>query len=238
MKAGNYSIANVTYQLLRIFSICFLITVSNVLSKGQASRINEPELKSLFVDVAFNPEFGEQNSRIKKWAENVRVFIKNPEQTLLVEEFEKIREEINKLTSSVQMERVEDESEANFIIFFSRQNEYARFEPNAKSYLAGNFGFFWTYWNSKNEITRASMYVDIFRTKDASCQKHLLREELTQAMGLMNDTDRYESSIFYSRWTCTSTYSKRDEEVLRLFLSKEIKPGMSLGQVKKLLGWK
>ena len=45
-------------------------------------------------------------------------------------------------------------------------------------------------------------------------QKHLLREELTQSLGLRNDSYTYPESIFYSNWTNTTEYTELDKSLI------------------------
>jgi hypothetical protein len=58
------------------------------------------------------------------------------------------------------------------------------------------------------------MYVDIIRAKEDDAQKHLLREELTQSLGLFNDSYKYDNSIFYQGWTTTTEYAPIDRELI------------------------
>ena len=59
------------------------------------------------------------------------------------------------------------------------------------------------------------MYVDMIRTKEnQKAQKHLLREELTQSLGLCNDSWKYDNSIFYQGWTTTNQYSEMDKRLI------------------------
>ena len=59
------------------------------------------------------------------------------------------------------------------------------------------------------------MYVDIYKANNIE-QKHLLREELTQSLGLGKDSFKYPNSIFQSSWTQTLNYLKIDKDVIRL----------------------
>ena len=57
---------------------------------------------------------------------------------------------------------------------------------------------------------------------------HLIREELTQSMGMMQDSNLYADSIFQIEWTETVKYSKQDESVIRLLYGGNgIEPGDS-----------
>ena len=58
------------------------------------------------------------------------------------------------------------------------------------------------------------MYVDLFRNSDVESYKHLLREELTQSLGLFNDSWDYPESIFYQCWTTTTEYAPIDRELI------------------------
>ena len=149
------------------------------------------------------------------------MYLNNPNQEYLVEEFYKLRDEINILSNSTKIIRVQNKSDSNFIIYFSDRYEYHSNENQVPlKYLEENWGFFWLYWNSNNIIYRGSMYVDVIRIKSESCKKHVLREELTQSLGMMNDIDK-KGSIFNKNWECTITYSEFDKRVIKRFLSKE-----------------
>ena len=58
------------------------------------------------------------------------------------------------------------------------------------------------------------MYVDLVRNGDVESYKHLLREELTQSLGLFNDSWDYPESIFYQAWTTTTEYAPIDSELI------------------------
>jgi hypothetical protein len=60
------------------------------------------------------------------------------------------------------------------------------------------------------------MYVDIYRCTELDAQKHLLREELTQSLGLFNDSYKYENSIFQQRWTTTTEYADIDKKIIQI----------------------
>ena len=71
------------------------------------------------------------------------------------------------------------------------------------------------------------MYVDMFRTFGIDDQSHLLREELTQALGMWNDTAKYPDSIFYSVYAYTTEYLEVDREIIRTLYNPRVKVGMN-----------
>nr|WP_299339092.1 DUF2927 domain-containing protein [Allomuricauda sp.] len=189
----------------------------------------------IFLQIVLNPEFGFQSNGARKWDKDLLVFLKNPERTSLVNEFNKISNEINELSQEIKIRRVFDESEANFIIFFSDMDSYAKFEPTASEYLYDNLGFFWVRANERFIVESGSMYVDVDRTDEIECQKHLLREELTQSLGMMNDHNGPKNSIFHRGWNCTTKYSEMDKRIISVFLNNEIKAGMSHSKLQEYL---
>ena len=72
-----------------------------------------------------------------------------------------------------------------------------------------------------SNLVNGSFYVDVVRcnwfpTNEAIVfKKNLLREELTQSLGLFNDSMKYPDSIFYQVWSETTEYSELDKEVIR-----------------------
>ena len=101
---------------------------------------------------------------------------------------------------------------------------------NDWKYLENNYGFATIFYNQKFIIKRALIYVDIYRTKKIECQEHLLREEITQSLGLVNDINM-RNSIFNQNWECTTEYTNFDKMIIKLFMSKKIKSGMNKDEI-------
>ena len=78
------------------------------------------------------------------------------------------------------------------------------------------------------------MYVDTQRP-DILGQKHLLREELTQSLGLARDSYLYDDSIFQQSWTTVTQYSQMDKDIIRLLYHPEMEVGLDKTQVEDLL---
>ncbi|NND71991.1 MAG: DUF2927 domain-containing protein [Rhodothermales bacterium] len=188
-----------------------------------------------FKEVALKVEFGSGNGVIKKWRDDINYHVSGEPGAELLAELDKVVGELNDLMD-VQLLEVEEEGQANFRIFFGSGEDYANnFEQNAQELINSNFGLVWAYWNSSYELIRGSMYVDIFRTLGLRQQKHLLREELTQSIGLFNDTYDYPDSIFYAGFSQTTEYAPIDREVIQLLYSSDILAGMTEEDVNMVL---
>ena len=47
-------------------------------------------------------------------------------------------------------------------------------------------------------------------------QRSILREELTQSLGLLNDSDMYTNSVFYEYGNTVTEYSELDKEIIQM----------------------
>jgi hypothetical protein len=188
-----------------------------------------------FKEVALNVEFGSASSEIRKWLTDIRYFVSGEVTAELAAELDRVVAELNSLVG-VQLIEVSDTTEANFQIFFGSGEDYANnLEPNALDLIGNNNGLVWLYWNSEFEIYRGSMYVDVFRASSGEFQNHILREELTQGLGLLNDSFKYPDSIFYEPFSLVTEYSAIDREVIQALYDDAVLPGMTEEDIDQLI---
>ena len=186
--------------------------------------LSDPEY---FKDVTLRSEFGTDINRIRKWRIDVNYFVSGEPGAQLRAELDRIVAELNSMID-VELIEVDNEADSNFHIFFGSGEDYAaNIQPGAEALVEGNWGLFWAYWNDNYELIGASMYVDMFRTFGITDQSHLLREELTQALGMWNDTAKYPDSIFYSVYAYTTEYLEVDREIIRTLYNPRVKVGMT-----------
>jgi hypothetical protein len=173
-----------------------------------------PEAKEYFKKVAYGNEFNSGNTSLKKWSQDVKIYVVGDKRDYLMSELGDIVSELNGLISTINITIVSNKSDANLIVLFGSAQEYNEFESNSVGYTDQNQGLFIVY--GREELTHATMYVDIERTSTNDGQKHLLREELTQSLGLCNDSYDYPESIFYQGWTETTEYTDIDKELIQM----------------------
>lgn len=205
---------------------------------GCENEDTKPELSleaAYFLEVGFGNEFRPSFDNLRKWTEDIKIFVPDTTYSELMNELEQIIDEINDLSSTIKLQRVYSQSESNYIVFFGNANTYVnQYEGKAANWVTNNYGLFFTYWDDF-EIFRGTMYVDVTRTEGIDCQKHLLREELTQSLGLMNDTNGYENSVFHQQFTCTNQYAEIDKVLIDYILRAELKPGMTREEVCSII---
>ncbi len=189
---------------------------------------------SYFQQVALGYEFGNASEITRKWQSNMRIFVGGVNDENLLDELERVVEEINLLaTDGFEVEIVEDTLQSNYYVFFGPGSEYGRIFPGSAQFVNSNWGLFSVFWNN-NAINRGYMYVDTERA-DPIVARHLLREELTQSLGIGKDSDRFDDSIFRSSFSTTTEYSEIDRDVIRMLYHPDMPIGIGRAQVEEAI---
>ncbi|MEM9674557.1 MAG: DUF2927 domain-containing protein [Bacteroidota bacterium] len=224
------------YNLLAFFSI--VGCTSN--AESHQSINHTPELtdeQQYFLRISLEGELSGVPPVVKKWNQNINIFVVDTTYSELMDELDQIVDEINDLSATVTLRRAKTRVESNYLIYFGNTLTYATdYEPAAASLVERetNKGAFWIYWDGNYRIIRGSMYVNTEREQLLNCQKHTLREEITQSLGLMQDTDDFPTSIFYQSRSCGTQYADIDKQLIRWQLSEEIKAGMNRSDIVAL----
>lgn len=184
-----------------------------------------PSDQNYFYEIAFDAEYG-GNQRIHKWTTPLTITIQGMPTQKDRATLKQVVAELEALTGL----SIKYGNHGNVSLYFVPSSQFNTIEPN---YRPGNIGFFWTRWED-HRITEATILI---ASKGITQQErsHLIREELTQALGLMKDSNRYPDSIFYADWTKTQSYSRRDKTVIRTLYSPYIRAGMTRSRVEQVL---
>ena len=178
----------------------------------QSTKGHSDEAVAYFNEICYGSEFN-NNGKIHKWSEDVKIYVAGDKKSYLIEELNSIVYELNNIINPIDIKVVNNKADANYVIYLCSGDEYASVESGVENLTLTNWGLFAT--RSRGEtIISGTMYVDIYRCKSISGQKHLLREELTQSLGFMNDSYSYPNSMFYQGWTETTSYAQIDIEII------------------------
>lgn len=180
-----------------------------------------PEAIEYFDQVAFGTEAGNAVPRLRRWAVAPRVLVYGSPTPRDLATVDEVLAELNDLVPALGMTRVTDGP--NLELHFIPLGEFPAYEPN---YVPGNLGYFWVWWNRANEITHARVLV---ATEDVTqeAREHLVREELTQALGLMCDAWTYPESVFYQGWTETRRFAPIDRTLVEMLYRPDLHAGQS-----------
>ena len=94
-------------------------------------------------------------------------------------------------------------------------------------------GFFHVHWQNNAHIDRGRVLVRA-EVKGA-VRSHIIREEITQALGLFDDSWKYRNSIFYQGPSAVTSYSPLDETIIWLHMQHATWAGVSKSTMRKQL---
>lgn len=185
------------------------------------------ETQALFLDLVFDQEFGQSAERLRKWNAPIQIFIEGSVTDKVQAEIDLVIAELNGLSTFIALSKVSTQEEANLRLFLGEKEDYvALVEPDAAGIAEGNNGFATIAWNNNFMITRASACIDVVNTTDSDRLKHIIREELAQCLGLINDTELDENSMFYQFSSSVANYSQTDQKIIAAMLGNDLKAGM------------
>lgn len=189
----------------------------------------DAEAKSYFFKIAFGAEYGSAPPGVNKWTNDVKIKVHGKPTSADIDTLELVVSELNDLQSEITLNIVK--RDANVDIHFAPESKFRSIEPY---YVPVNMGFF----SVRGDETGAIEHARILIASAGITQKersHLIREELTQSLGLMKDSSHYPESIFYEGWTSTTEYAPIDRTIIRILYDSRLSLGMSKSQVQTAL---
>ena len=182
-----------------------------------------------FTEIAFGSEFGDGAREIHKWAFNPKISVHGDPNPADLATLNKVVTELNEIIGSINIEIVE--AGGNVDLHFAPERQFAAIEP---SFVPGSTGFCWMWWEGGGTITNGRVLVstDVHQP----LRNHIIREEVTQMLGLMNDSFSYPDSIFYQLPSMAQSYSVLDEHLIEMLYRPQITIGMNVDQARAVIG--
>ena len=181
-----------------------------------------------FREIGFSPEYGSQVPMIRKWRSDVLIAVHGSPTAADLAALDSIIADLDGLIDTIGVRVVS--SGENLDLYFAPQSRFPEIDP---SYVPGNAGFFTVRWDGSGAIYRATALVatDV----PQSLRDHLLREELTQSLGLMSDSWSHPDSVFYQGWSQVDSYSALDRALIGMLYRPDLAPGMGETQAMAVL---
>lgn len=189
------------------------------------------EVLNYFLEIGLCPEFGKCPApMVKKWTSDIRIQLNGNYTESDEQELEIITSELSELTGlSIKIV----ESNPNIDIHFVHYNSFKKYIPEYTG-TAKQDGLFVSRNHPGSSVLYAAT-ICIREDADELLRNHLLREELTQAMGLPDDSRAYKDSIFQKDPFYKPTeYSAMDKEVIKLLYDKKMRPGMTENEIRSV----
>ncbi|NDJ17961.1 DUF2927 domain-containing protein [Myxacorys almedinensis] len=180
-----------------------------------------------FMEIALGSEYGAgANPKIRKWQGDVRVQYFGTPTPADLSTLNTVIDELNALTGgAIRLQLVQNNP--NITMYFVPESQFRSYEPR---YVPTNFGFFATSWDATGRIYKANVLINS-RDVTQKERSHLIREELTQSLGLMRDSERYSNSMFYQPWTDVTQYADIDKALIQMLYNPSIQTGMTKAEV-------
>jgi len=166
-------------------------------------------------EIAGKSEYGDSSHNFVKWKNDVKIFFDFEDNDSIKEYTKIIINELNNLIDPITISIAKDKKEANTFIYFCDFSEYKK---RANITINGKFlGFVGTV------VYQSRIYTSHIFINERLCGielKSVLREEITQSLGLMNDSWKYPESVFYQGGCNTNKFSEIDKAIIKLHYNK------------------
>lgn len=167
------------------------------------------ETNEYFEEIAMGTEDGRRYKETLPYTTDVVIFMEGHQPQYIIDELNRIVSELNDIINTIDLRTTNDKSEANMIVSIGSLKTVSKKYPNFKNtmfeHCNGGFG------RSGNNST-IFLNTDNIRTVEHA--KHVLREEVTQALGLFNDSYKYPESVFYEGVSEVTEYAPIDRELI------------------------
>ena len=238
-SARKTSKAAMMSTLASVVGITVLLTGCGATTSMTDMGPTSDEIIEYFVEVALGFEFAAPgvDDVVRKWPADKKVLVNVQVDGAITsqdrETLDDVIEELNELMaeSGTHLE-LTDSGDIDIRIHFAPQSTFPQL---VSGYVPGNTGYFSLSYGINNEFTMGTVVIANDSDVDQTLRSHLIREELTQAMGLAKDSSRYPNSIFRMEFSTTTEYAPIDREIIHLLYHREVRPGMDEDAVVPVL---
>jgi hypothetical protein len=161
----------------------------------------QEEIDSYFNEIALKSEFSKSpRGYLIKWEDPLVIYIHGNYTQDLKEELIKVKDELINLTG-LSITLTDIENSANIFIYVGDAEYFTKKYKPKTEVTKWDDGYAQGTLSEKKQITRGIIFISDFvgaynDTLYPYIQKSAIREELTQLLGLFNDSDKYPNSVF------------------------------------------
>ena len=197
-------------------------------------------VETAFYNVALQHEYSQGNKPLAKWTQPIKIWIDHRvgDKELHQELAELHIQHLSQVTQH-SIEIVTKESEANVKWIYTRQSQWLSeaksiLKLKSTEHLNNAICTAGYRTNSKGEIVYAGVVIPVDQARSRGKLVACIVEEITQVLGLPNDSDKAYPSIFNDH-TPEDLLSPLDVVLLKLLYEPELKVGMTKTQAKPVV---
>ena len=195
-----------------IFSV--FLSISSIIGRTQTQK----EIQDYFNEIAYIGEYGTGCNCITKWVCDVKIYIDGSYSNQDLQIVKDVITELNSILTNIQIKIVTEKSQSNSILYFgdysSFNSNYLKMEEDY-SFADGLAVIYPSILAGLIDNTK----IFILSSLTGMNRKHAILEEITQSLGLANDSMKYPDSIFYDGESYITSLSKMDKEVIKMLYS-------------------
>ncbi len=232
-------------QALRLIALLVLLGMPLARAEDVAHWKSADYLVEAFVDIALGSEYEARRRQVHKWTTPIRyALIHQAGDAALHEQL--IRTQFAQLSglTGLSIAPATDSEAANYFVVLTS-------ESSLKDDLQRHFGWnsaeqrerfyretvclgIFNSWRRSGRITRAVVIIPVDRARARGKLAACVVEELTQVLGLPNDSDKVFPSVFNDR-SIDDFLTGLDLLLLKMLYDPRIKPGMDETKARPLL---
>ncbi|PTO83943.1 DUF2927 domain-containing protein [Vibrio splendidus] len=197
-------------------------------------------VETAFYNVALQHEYSQGNKPLAKWKQPIKIWIDHRvgDEELHQEITELHIKHLSEVTQH-PITIVSKESEANVKWIYTRQSQWVSeaksvLKLKSTEHLNNAICTAGYRTNSKGEIVYAGIVIPVDQARSRGKLVACIVEEVTQVLGLPNDSDKAYPSIFNDH-TPEDLLSPLDVVLLKLLYEPELKAGMKKSEVKPIV---
>lgn len=197
-------------------------------------------LLQAFSEVALRNEYTRGAQTVRRWQKPVNVWLDHQvaDEALHTDLVRMHLMHLSQITG-LPIRLVSNKAKANLTIVFTRQSQWRaqvrkQFGIEAEKVVHGAVCMANFRTDGKGEIVEAGVIIPVDQARMHGKLVTCIVEEITQVMGLPNDSDKVYPSIFNDK-TPEDLLSGLDYLLLKMLYHPQIRPGMSRSEVRPIL---
>jgi hypothetical protein len=187
------------------------------------------------IEIGLGREFTKDSMNLVKWEQDIRIHLEGDVTDEILDAFIEIITQLNGMTPSVNI--LLDSRNPNYNVYVGKRNDLGKINPFffLQNLNARGLASIWS--NNNFQILHASALIinddlDSIRFQEI---RNTLLEEITQGLGLLNDSYRYPSSIFYElELGLNDFYSSLDKKIISMMYDVRVKSGMTENLMRQI----
>ena len=151
---------------------------------------------------------------ILRWDQDINIYLAGNISKSNKKETIKVIIELNRLIKPIKINLVQKPEHANSIVYFGSLKGFNS-SIYAEKKLTNDYLGHFHIKTFQQEIQKSTIYINTAKAT-LNRQKHIIREELTQSLGLINDSYDYPESIFYQGYSESIGFTEMDKALIQL----------------------